>query len=479
MTRRILTLLLLICLTRPVSAQRTSCDCSANLNETIRKTELNYAGFPAKVNSKTKKAYSLLVHALKIKSSQQQNAEDCFYLIKQYVRFFKDKHFSLSYYPKEETKRELMDVDRILNTVQAGNGDPLEGIWINSDSSLRLVIKKFPNLQYKAIVIQSKDSGNVKGQVYFSLKPHHKVFLLEQYNVFGSTDMYAQRRGGLLQLWGFALFGKISGTGMTPDERKELDTWKNNNNGLDFRQLDQETSYIKIPTFFNNDSRIEKLVAANDKTIRASRYLIIDLRGNGGGNSGWSFLLPYVMTGPIDQDSPKLRISADNIKLKRAELEPLVKNPMPKEMQKYFPDSYVSKLKSIYEELAHTKATFIEIPGVRIPLDSVLRKPERVALITDGLCGSSTEFFFNLMKQSGKTKRYGGNTVGMMDYEGPTSRTMLPCEQLVLMIPVSKMSWADTHPIDQTGFSPDVKISLPAAEWLNYVKQDLKTNIRQ
>jgi len=460
--------------TNQVSAQDTACDCTANLEQTILKTELNYAGFPTKVNPKTKTSYTNLVRSLRLRARQPQDVKQCYYLIKEYVRFFKDKHFSLTYYPKEDINGETMELKSILSSIQASKDDALEGIWTNPDSSLQLAIKKFPNKEYKAVIINSKDPKQLSGQVYFTLKPHEKGYLLNQRNVYLSTDMYAQLRGGLLQLWGFALFGKISGKGMTTDERKELDTWKANNNGLDFRQLDEETSYIKIPTFFNNDSRVEKLVMANDKTIRASKYLIIDLRGNGGGNSGWSFLLPYVMTGPIQQNSIKLRVSEDNIKIKRAELEPLVTNPLPKEMQKYFPDSYISKLKGVYEELPVSKASFLEIPGVTIPLDSVLIQPEKVALITDGLCGSSTEYFFNLMKQSAKTKRYGSNTVGMMDYEGPTSTTPLPAKELLLMIPISKMSWTDTAPIDQTGFSPDLKVALPQEDWLNFVKQDLK-----
>jgi C-terminal processing protease CtpA/Prc len=261
---------------------------------------------------------------------------------------------------------------------------------------------------------------------------------------------------------------------MTAIEKKELNTWRNNNNGLDFTQLDKETSYIKIPTCFNNDNKIEKLVATHDKAIRNSKFLIIDLRGNGGGNSGWSFLLPYVMTNAIKQDSPLLRVSEDNVKLKRADLEYFVKNPVPQEAKKYYPDEYVASLKKIYEELPATSNTFYEVPGLTIPVDSVLGSPSKVALITDGLCGSSTEYFFQLMKQSKKTTRYGANSVGMMDYEGPASTTSLPCKELILMMPVSKSSWTDKKPIDESGFSPDVKLSIPSKQWVEYIVKDLK-----
>ena len=471
--------ILIVAALLPLSAfsQATKCDCSANLAETIKKTELNYAGYPTKVNSKTAVNYRALVKSLTHKAAQESNTKRCFYLIKAYVRFFNDKHFSLTYLNPEDPDREILDPKLVVKALNKGKHHPLEGIWTNPDSTLSLAIKEFKGQQFKAIVISAKDENLSPGLVYFSLRPHAKGYLLKPYQVFNSVDFYAQQKGNLLQLWNFAMFGKTSDGGMTAAERKELSNWRNNNNGLEFKLLDPETSYLKIPTFYNNDDKIEKLVSTNDRAIRASKYLIIDLRGNGGGNTGWSFLLPYVMTKPIKQDDPLLRVSADNIKLKQTELEYVVKNPLPKEMEKYYPEAYFSKLKSIYNDLQVTSQPFYSIPGLTIPLDSLLARPARVALITDGLCGSSTEYFFHLMAQSAKTIRYGSNTVGMMDFEGPTTTTPLPSKQLILMIPVSRMSWAEKSPIDQTGFSPDVKLDIPQREWLDYIQSDLKKRI--
>jgi len=454
-------------------AQQISCNCLDNLNETIAKTEINYAGFPTKVNARTKLNYDNLIKNLRTKAGKESNAKNCFYIIKDYIRFFKDKHFSLSYLNKNDFDNKIESIDEsYFKTLKPGNH--VEGIWTDADSSVTLGIKKFPNNEYKAIILKAKDEKLTRGLVYFTLKPHKKGFLLQQYNVFNSVDFYAQQRNGLLQLWNFSLFGRIFPREMTANEKRELSTWKNNNNGLDFNQLDKETSYIKIPTFFNNDSKIEKLVTSNDKAIRKSKYLIIDLRGNGGGNSGWSFLLPYVMTNPIKQDSPLLRISKDNVQLKKSDLEYVVKNPLPAELKKYYPDEYISTLKKIYEELPDTKNVFYAVPGLTIPVDSVLDSPSKVALITDELCGSSTEYFFQLMKQSKKTIRYGSNSVGMMDYEGPTSTTPLPCKELILMMPVSKSSWTDKSPIDEVGFSPDIKLNISEKQWVEYIVKDLK-----
>jgi hypothetical protein len=457
------------------NAQAVPCDCPKNLDETIKKTEVNYAGFINKVNKQAKPAYNALLKNLRTRAAQQTNTKACFYVISDYLRYFKDKHFSLTYLNKNDPDKEILAIgERYWATLKAGRADNPEGIWISPDSTLTLGIKKFPGNEYKAIVLKAKDEKLEKGLVYFSLKPHKKGFLLKQYNVFNSIDFYATQRAGLLQLWNFAQYGRVSPKPMTAAEKTELATWRNNNNGLDFRLLDKETSYIKIPTFYNNDNKVEKLVATNDKAIRASKYLIIDLRGNGGGSAGWSNLLPYVMTNPIVQDASFLRVSEDNVKLKRAEMEYFVKTPIPNELKKYYTDDFVAKLKTDYEELPITKNAFYPIPAITIPTDAVLASPSKIALITDGLCGSSAEYFFYLMKQSKKTTRYGTNSVGMMDYEGPTTPTPLPCKELILMIPVSKSNWTDAKPIDQTGFTPDVVINRSYDQWIEYISRDLK-----
>jgi hypothetical protein len=456
-------------------ARAVPCNCPVNLDETIKKTEINYAGFITKVNKQTKPAYDALLKILRARAAKQTDAKACYYVIKDYIQFFKDKHFSFTYLNKNDPDREILAVDEhYFKGLKAGTTDSPEGIWTSPDSGLTLGIKKFKGNEYKAIVLEAKDQNLQKGLVYFSLKPHKKGFLLKQYNVFNTTDFYATQRAGLLQLWNFAQYGRVSPTPMTAAEKAELATWKNNKNGLDFKMLDNETSYIKIPTFFNNDSRVEKLVATNDKAIRASKYLIIDLRGNGGGSAGWSNLLPYVMTNPIVQDASLLRVSEDNVKLKRAEMEYFVKTPIPAELKRYYTDDFVANLKKIYDELPVTKNDFYSIPAITIPIDAELASPAKVALITDGLCGSSAEFFFYLMKQSKKTTRYGTNSVGMMDYEGPATTTALPCKEFVLMIPVAKSSWTDANPIDQKGFTPDVVISKPNDQWIEYISKDIK-----
>ena len=273
------------------------------------------------------------------------------------------------------------------------------------------------------------------------------------------------------------MFGKIYPTALSQAEKKELSTWLNDNNGLDFQKLSSKTAYLKIPSFLNNDDKIQQLVTKHDSIIKASDYLIVDLTGNGGGNTGWVSFLSYFMTNPIRQYDTYLRVTPENVQMKLKDLEPFVLNPIPDDYKKYFPNETIAAYKKAYQELPTTQKTFYPIPGVTFPLDSILQRPKKIAVIVDDLCGSSTEYFFYLTKQSKKVTTYGIHTIGMMDYEGMSIPTTLPYDKYFLTIPIVKSSWTDKKPIDQTGFQPTILLNtIEQKKWVDFVMKDLERN---
>lgn len=458
-------------------AQNTHCDCAANFKKLVEKTEQNYAGFPSKVTDNSRVKYTKLVQSIGEKAQNVTAPKACFYLLKEYVRFFADKHFTLAYSNPDDFDRELLSFseETFKKNRPKKRMDAVEGIWVNADSTLKLAIQKFPGNVYKAIVLQSQDSKIPVGLVYFTLTPTPNGFKVKEYDSFGTTDVPAKQKGNLLQVWSFYMLGKIYPTSLTAVEQEELNTWKNNNNGLDFKKLSSKTAYLKVPTFMNNDDKIQQLVAQNDSIIKSCDYLIVDLTGNGGGNTGWVSFVSYFMTNPIQQYSTFLRVSPDNVKSKLADLEPFATQPIPDDYKKYFPDPILAAYKKAYQELPTTQELFYPIPGVTFPLDAVLKQPKKVALLVDDFCGSSAEYFFYLTKQSTKTTTYGIPTIGMMDYEGMSVPTPLPYANFYLCIPIVKSSWTDAHPIDPTGFQPDVFLGdVERQKWVEFVQQELE-----
>ncbi|HEY8917712.1 MAG TPA: S41 family peptidase, partial [Chitinophaga sp.] len=267
------------------NAQTETCNCLDNLNKTIQETEANYAGYPAKVNA----GYKQLVSRLQAKASAVTEPKKCYYLIREYVRSFKDKHFIISY---TNTK----DFDSVVTSYSQKPVLPIEGIWISPDSTTRIAIQRSTNGTFEAIKCESSIDSFPKGFVYFILTPKGDQYVVKKYDGFVSTDFPAKQTGNLLRIWNHTVWGKVSPQQMTAAENEELSTWKNNNNGLAFKKINAQVSYLKIPSFYNNDSKIQQLIAASDSTIKNTKYLIVDLRGNGGGNTGWVYFLPYLIT---------------------------------------------------------------------------------------------------------------------------------------------------------------------------------------
>jgi len=127
----------------------------------------------------------------------------------------------------------------------------------------------------------------------------------------------------------------------------------------------------------------------------------------------------------------------------------------------------------VYKELPETTETFYPLPSVSFPLDSVLTRPAKVAILVDEFGGSSTEYFFYLARQSKKAITYGRPTIGMMDYAGMSNPTKLPFDAFRLYIPIEKSAWTDENPIDKTGFTPQIMINREQENWIDYVMEDL------
>lgn len=476
MNRLFYPILLWILVAAKVFAQQESCNCAENLNTIIKKTEENYAGFSDKVNNKTRSDYTKLVKELEKQASNETHPKKCFIILKAYVRFFRDKHFILGYANENDKDVEIISFseEQFRASLAKKQKNAIEGIWMNADSTLTFAIQQFSKNLYKGIVLYSKDEKIPVGLVFMTLTPHKNEFILQQYDSYLSTDEPAKQKGNLLQVWN-NMYGKIYPTSLSQKEKEEFTTWKNNNKGLYFKQLSTKTAYLKVPSFGNNEVAIQQLVAKNDSIIKNCDNLIVDLTGNGGGSTGWVAFLPYFMTNPIVQYDTFVRVTPENVQAKRNDLSHFVLYPIPEEYKKYFPKEVVAQYKKAYEELPTTQKTFYPIPGVTFPLENVFPKPSKIALIVDSFSGSSSEYFFQLSKQSKKTVRYGIPTVGMMDYEGMSIPTAMPYDKFVVTIPIVKSNWTDSQPIDETGCQPDVLLDkIDYQNWVEYVQKELE-----
>ena len=133
MKQTICILAVLMILSTELFSQDNQCNCLENLNKIVAKTEENYTGFPAKINEVNNTRYKELIKALQKKSLNETNPKTCFYLLKEYIRFFKDKHFILNYSNANDYDNEKITYsEKYFKKELAKKGlSEIEGVWVN------------------------------------------------------------------------------------------------------------------------------------------------------------------------------------------------------------------------------------------------------------------------------------------------------------------------------------------------------------
>ena len=446
-----------------------TCDCYENLTALIKETETNYAGFPSKT-AVNKAGYTNLKQTLLVKSKAVARYKTCFDILAAYVQFFKDKHFYITYY-------DVTDIDSVVvhpksNTYfqQASLKKGFEGTWVNPDKNLTIGIEKKGN-NYIGYKLEGTADAYPAGFVYFTLFAKNGKWYALDYNNRTSTSTPVKLYGNLLQFWDFNCWARADSTLLTKKEKKDFAQWKGFDKPVYFEQLNAQTGYLKIGTFSNTDAKIAQVAAENDAAIRKSEKLIIDLRGNSGGSTGWVSILPYIQTNDIYQPLASLRITRSNVAKKLPEIEPFAKGPVPDEYKKYFPESILRLYQIAFDTLQKMQTGFYQIPGAFFPNDQPANSIKKVILLVDEFCGSSTEYFLQLSKQSKKTIIAGTNTFGMMDYEGMSNGTDLPYSKFSVHIPITKSNWTDTAPIDAGGIQPKNRVPAGTVDWIKWAMQ--------
>ena len=109
--------------------------------------------------------------------------------------------------------------------------------------------------------------------------------------------------------------------------------------------------------------------------------------------------------------------------------------------------------------------------------ESFLPNPEKVVLLVNRKCKSSTEDFILACKQSSKVVVAGTRTGGVADFEEVVD-VPLPCPSLILFHPIGISNRLPGMPLDGVGIQPDIHLKPSKAPqiWVNKVLQYLRKN---
>ena len=231
-------------------------------------------------------------------------------------------------------------------------------------------------------------------------------------------------------------------------------------------KVDDDTWLIRFPSCDKTQEWAEQ--AAREYKASGCPNLIIDIRGNGGGqdDSYWPFFQMLFDTPDCSRDGVVFRYTEASIKRCGLTEERLKSLGLPTDFVNA--PEYLVWIKD----------------GATFTYDSICTFPKKAAIIVDNSVASSGEqLVLDARLASKRTKIYGrDNTLGCVD-TGSCPHYIIARRGVTIQYPMAYSTrWDKGTCVDPTGIAPDVRIPLPCPkrltdnidEWVLWVAEDLK-----
>jgi Peptidase family S41 len=218
--------------------------------------------------------------------------------------------------------------------------------------------------------------------------------------------------------------------------------------------VDDSTAVLRLPDFGQRrKAAVDSLVAAHRERLLATPYLVIDVRGNGGGwTEVYASVIPLLYTGPIQIPGMDAWASEGNVAYAKTML---ASDRLPAEIR--------TEVEALVPRMEAAPGSFVPLaPDTVVRMDTVHPLPRAVALLVDRRCASTCEQFVLDARQSAKVTVMGAeNTGGLTDY-GNARTIPLPSGFRRLHLPTARSRRLPANPMDMVGIEPAVKV--PADE---------------
>jgi hypothetical protein len=452
-------------------AQTTDCNCKLVFEELTDKLEANYLGLKKQVLTGNSAEYNKR-KATYHKKSPAVNAEDCTEFLQEFVSFFNDEHLFVFERPKfSASERETFkikaiveggDVNKLLAKLevqrQSNNANDIIGKW--SDGTAELVILQNTNW-YEAYVINSKDSTIKPGELRARFKEGKNGFTGKVYSSnytprYVSANVYKQ--GTLLAMDGGIYWGRLDST-----YAREMSMINRSNILLPtVQKIDEETTVMSIPSFSADGQQFIAVLLDNLELFKSTTNLILDIRGNTGGNALYFAFLDAYAARSLPESQGFVLASNDT------------KNYF-ELMAKQSPEVYAP----VVERIQNNFGKIVDgplYPGKSFkPFESKIAK---VAILTDGGCKSAAESLILHSKAvNDNVITFGSPTAGVIDYTS-VNTIKLPLsgnQNIYFGYPTS--SWDKQVPnsgYNANGIVPDVSIAEDTPDKIQFIIDYLK-----
>lgn len=442
--------------------------------------KVNYAGYEEKVNSKTSTEYRQQLKKCKSDLLLAANDGQAQQVLKNSLLFFKDRHLTIQF-PSDTANGKLAAAIKSTETVSvSGNtisglrkaaASSIEGIYTTADSTyeVALVKNKKGLREYAGVIVSSKAKEWTPGQLKFELLPvgngAYDIIFYNRYHfpVFARVTM--QPENNLATQGWFKITTDARPVQNIP---KYIPPFEEENTFVSFfKKVDEQTAYIRISSFDADYIKlIDSVVTTNLSTIESIPYLIIDIRGNGGGaDIAYRPLKKLMYTDPVKSIGVDFLATPYNIQATRSLINSIAGFPA-EDKKEYF---------DLLDKAAAGNSKWFDIYPDRTDTMQGVATPKKIAVIMNKRCASTAEQFLLEARQSKKVKLYGTYSSGVLDYANVRDKDF--AAGFSVHYPSTRSRRVNIgQGIDNEGIKPDVVLNFDEQNWLQKVVAALKTS---
>lgn len=446
-----------------------NCDCEIVFKDMINKVESNYIGLKQlqiegndKVYKKRKASYTL--------KSKNILSKNCTGFIDEFLSYFNDGHLSAIERPKYN-EEELINFknqikanklsEKILLELNNNytdknkliNKNPLLGYWTDGKSKFLVIENK---KEFRAYIVETKVEGINDGELKAIFKETEKGYKMVYYSykyspIYLKGNVYKDEK----VFQAAHIFWKRVNADFKLSKNKIVDLKKPS-----LKIINPKTTLLTIPSFNRDFKSFRDFLEGNKRYIQDSKNLIIDVRGNRGGNGIYFPLIELFATNNMTGSQGLVLASNDNLSYFKRQTNNSRKIYKP----------VVKRIENNFGKI---------IDGPLYPKKKYRTRKnniQNVAILTDVGSASATESFVLYAKLSSrKVKTFGTPTAGMIDYTSVNSILLNSGKQNIIFVYPTSTLHKDIpkNGYNKNGIIPDIIIKSDISNKVNFVSEYL------